>query len=122
MHWQVLSMKHEEQLSHLSSSTTNLELALHSIRKSVNFCFLIHLHMPFRYLFGLTDFFSSSSCECPDTSTLERNLVAATARIAELEAHVPRIAELQAAAVRLAALEAKVSLLMAAASLPSDPQ
>ena len=78
--------------------------------------------MPFRYLFGLTDFFSSSSCECPDTSTLERNLVAATARIAELEAHVPRIADLQAAAVRLAALEAKVSLLMAAASLPSDPQ
>jgi len=80
------------------------------------------LHAPARFSFDLIDFCSSSSCECPDTSALERNLGAATARIAELEAAMPRIAELEAAVLRLMALETKVSLLMAASLLPSDPR
>ena len=114
-------MKHEEQLSHLSSSTANLELALLSIRKSVNLA--LSYPYPFsNWSFDLTDFCSSSSCECPDTSALERNLGAATARIAELEAAIPRIAELEAAVLKLTALETKVSLLMAASLLPSDPR
>jgi hypothetical protein len=55
---------------------------------------------------------SCSLCKCPDISSLERGLDAATARITELEAAASRAAELEAVVSRLAELERRVSKLM----------
>jgi hypothetical protein len=140
---QVLSKKHEEQLLQLTASTSNLDFALQAIRKSVqlstsnifNIKYLQYqislISNIFKYLllfcaklicchceptsFKTRHFYSSSSCQCPDVSAIERSLDAATSRIAVLEITASRISELEAAVARLtAALESKMSP-------PSDP-
>jgi hypothetical protein len=74
-------------------------------------------------LLELTILCSSSACQCPDVSALQRSLDAAATRITELEAAAAsRLSELDAAAARLKALESKVSHLWAAAAPPPDPK
>lgn len=120
---QVLSKKHEEQLSQLTISTANLDLSLHAIRKYGTPVSSVDYHLLSSS--QLTSFFthyliSSSACQCPDVTALERSLDAAAARIAQLEAATSRITELEAAVARLLVVESRVSQLLALAALPSD--
>ncbi len=65
-------------------------------------------------------FCSPGPCHCPDAAALGHSLLAAEARIAELEVVASRIPELEAAVARLTLLESRVSLLLAADPPLSD--
>jgi hypothetical protein len=85
--------------------------------------FIPRLSGHYLILLELTILCSSSACQCPEVSALQRSLDTAATRITELEAAAAsRLSELEAAAARLKALESKVSHLWAAAAPPQDPQ
>jgi hypothetical protein len=91
-----------------------MRILYHLLKKKTFFSVLIGS-------FVLITFYSSSSaCQCPDVTALERSLDVAAARISELEAAASRIAELEATVARLMVVESRVSQLWALAAESSD--